>query len=199
MAQDEGPVAAVPHFVAVRPASLVVDLDVVRDSAVGFHFAALSVVRPHEALSHRVGKCFVPWNDCACLLCKDVDGSARGNSFRGSREGKLAVARELALPPVRTFAFRIEFNGLVPVQRPHDADAREHRRPAERRMTSVSTMLERTVAWLTRVYGDCGCLAYRSAESAMHSVTLPASLCVRRHSSRIRLIWLWSRCKSKAA
>src|ERR1700681_2993051 len=45
------------HFVADRPASLVVDVDVVRDFAVGFHFAALSV-RPHEALSCRVGKCF---------------------------------------------------------------------------------------------------------------------------------------------
>jgi hypothetical protein len=45
------------HFVADRPASIVVDVAVVRDSAVEFHFAALSV-RPHEALSRRVGKCF---------------------------------------------------------------------------------------------------------------------------------------------
>jgi hypothetical protein len=34
----------------------------------------------------------------------------------------------------------------VSVQRPHDADACEHCWPAERRMTCVSTMLERTVA-----------------------------------------------------
>jgi len=49
------------------------------------------------------------------------------------------------------------------------------------------------------VYGNFGCCASRSAESTLHSFTSPASLCVRRHSSRILLIWLWSRRISKAA
>src|ERR1700681_4236452 len=60
-------------------------------------------------------------------ICKNVDGSACRNSFRGSREGKLAVAGQLATPPMRLFARRVEHPLDVTVQRSNYADAREHR------------------------------------------------------------------------
>ena len=65
------------HFVADQPASLVVNVAVSEISVAEFHFAALSV-RPHEALSHLVGKCFARHGPIA----NDVDGSASRNSFR---------------------------------------------------------------------------------------------------------------------
>ncbi len=46
-----------------------------------------------------------------------------------TREGKLAVARQLATPPMRLFARWIEHALDVAVQCPHDPDAREHRWP----------------------------------------------------------------------
>ena len=57
-----------------------------------------------------------------------------------------AQPRQLAFPPVVRLAILIKLTDVVTVQCLHDANPREHRLPAERRMTCVSTMLERTVA-----------------------------------------------------
>jgi hypothetical protein len=51
---------------------------------------------------------------------------------------KLALARQLALSPVRLFARWIEDALNMVVQRPHDADARKHRRAAQRRHQNQS-------------------------------------------------------------
>ena len=54
---------------------------------------------------------------------------------------KLALARQLALSPVRLFARWIEDALNMVVQRPHDADARKHRRAAQRRHQNQSLRL----------------------------------------------------------
>jgi hypothetical protein len=46
-------------------------------------------------------------------------------------EGGLSAALQLPTTPMRVFARRIEHSLDIPVQRPHDADPRKHRRAAE--------------------------------------------------------------------
>ena len=40
------------------------------------------------------------------------------------------VPSQLPFSPMRSFAIRVELTHDVPVQRPHDANPRKHRRPA---------------------------------------------------------------------
>ncbi len=73
--------------------------------------------------------------------------SARRWRERANLKFPSFIPLQLALSPMRGLARGVEFPDLVPVDRlHHHADPREHHRAAERRMTCVSTMLERTVA-----------------------------------------------------
>jgi hypothetical protein len=73
------------HFVADRPASLVVDLDVIRGSAVEFHFAYISI-GPHETLSRQGRKMF-----------RVIDCASRKAGIKKCRSFA-AVARPLIVP-----------------------------------------------------------------------------------------------------
>ena len=102
------------HFVADRPASLVVEVDVVRDSAVGFHFAALSV-RPHEALSHRVGKCFARHGTIARVsYAKAYNGRMHDKRLIENSVSPLIVGYAEEPPIAFVRAFRI-FAGSAPI------------------------------------------------------------------------------------
>ncbi len=112
------------HFVANRPASLVVDLDVVRDSVMGFHFA-ISRLAPRSSKSpaqNMFRVIDVP------LLENFNEGPGGSNYGNSSSEGVLHSASPSSVPNDDLYAmYRRRFN--VPVQRPHHSNSSKYRWP----------------------------------------------------------------------
>jgi hypothetical protein len=83
-------------------------------------------------------------------------------AFVPSRRRRSLIPLELTLAPMRFFALRVELRDVVPVQRPHDADASEQRRAA-----AIET---RSKASIAARHSSASCSFFGSA--AMYS---PAS------------------------
>jgi hypothetical protein len=81
------PLQPLAHLVTDRPASFVVDVDVVRDAPMGFHFAT-SRLDPTKSPSHRSAKCSASI-DRICM--KDADGSIHGGPLEAGSAHRISA------------------------------------------------------------------------------------------------------------